>query len=196
MKYLLSLIVLFAVVMTVSCKAITTKSETKPLPIQVLGGWKMRLPGPGQDILTFEHSVDIDLKEGQRLFPKDGSVTYKFHGLTYPDLVSASLSSVFRVHKDKWEGAKTSLNTCFSFTLYLIDGGKEPKVAIKMQVEAILYKSGEELYTQKYETEQTFEYTPAKNSYPDKNTILALYGKALEAIAVNFEKDDNWRKPY
>jgi hypothetical protein len=181
-----------------SCQS-AAKKETPKVPpatvdLQVLGGWKMGLPGPGENIFQFDKKAPVILGPGSTMVPDDGSVKFIPEQMFYPDNLARALSKVFKVHPTKWDYNHISMATLFSFAFYTTEAPDTKLIGVKIDVDANLSLESTVIYHQDYTVTHAIPYKPGKNGYPSDAVIRQLYNEALDKVALLFEADPWWRQ--
>jgi hypothetical protein len=195
---------LFIIILTglafasLSCKAAAKKEAPKvpsaTVDIQVLGGWKMGLPGPEENIFQFDKKAPVILGPGSTMVPGDGSVSFIPEQYYYADSLAHALAKVFQVHSSKWDYNHISMATLFSFAFYTTEAPDATLIGVKMDVDANLSLESTVIYHQNYSVTHCIPYQPEKNGYPSDATMRQLYEEALDKFAALFESDPWWRQ--
>ena len=122
MRFITLMIVISFASVSLSCQAAVKKENSKLPPatvdLQVLGGWKMGLPGPEENIFQFDKKAPVILGPGSTMVPGDGSVSFIPEQYYYADSLAHALAKVFQVHPSKWDYNHISMATLFSFAFY------------------------------------------------------------------------------
>ncbi|NPV02102.1 MAG: hypothetical protein HPY53_12060 [Brevinematales bacterium] len=198
MKPLFFIILSVLVFTSLSCKAVA-KKETPSVPsatvdIQVLGGWKMGLPGPDENIFQFDKKAPVTLGPGSIMVPADGSVSFIPEQYYYADTLARALDEVFQVHPTKWAYNHISMATLFSFAFFTTEAPDAKLIGVKIDIDANLSLESTVIYHQDYTVSHYLPYQPEKNGYPSDATMRQLYEEALAKLAVMFEADLWWRQ--
>ncbi|OHD55584.1 MAG: hypothetical protein A2Y33_00975 [Spirochaetes bacterium GWF1_51_8] len=197
MRFFIVIIAIAALSGIASCKGVekkTVKPKNPPetVELQVLGGWKMGLPGPGENILQFAKKAPVTLGPESKMIPDDGSVSYVFEPLFYADCVANAFHKVFKVHPKKWDYNHISMATLFSFAFFITEAVDATLVSIKIDVDATLSLESAVVYHKDYTVTYFLPFEPGDNGYPSQEVISRLYREALEVLAGYFEADPQW----
>lgn len=191
MKLFKFITVVIVTASVISCKPgsdSVRREDTNPVPARpvVIGGWKLGLPGPSENALTYNRRVEVEPADGRILLPADGSLVYKL-AENYVGFVWNSLAGVIRRSDNNDEPLTAA--TIYYYTFYT-----EPanRLCIRMRCEAQLNGESGNIFETVYEVETNRVYTPMQDGYPSDGDMLMIFEAAIGGIAKRFEDDPRW----
>ncbi len=163
-----------------------TVSERSARPV-VIGGWKLGMPGPSANVLAYERRLPVELPEGARLLPTDGSLSYVLTDF-YGGYAQDSLNGI--IYRSPDNDAPLTVSTVYSYTFYT---DLSNTLVLKMRCDAQLNGPAGNVFEAVYEAGASGRFVPDAGGYPPIDDVREVFLEAVEGIAAQFAADERWR---